>query len=231
MSYLRKKLEAIGPPVIHTVRLVGYALREPARLSHHVAPHPPADRHRGHRRAWRWPSPMSPPTRRSQSFLYQRVDQQLEQSRTSDVGSYESGSPSRRRPRASRPDPSSRRTRWASPSGVPTAATRVQCARRVAVEVRDAAPGPVVNGQSCPGVRRATSRYRPRLPATITGFSNAPTATRGDVLRSPRRPESGGPLFRVRASTLANGDAAHRGPTARATRRAPSTSCSWSSWP
>ena len=30
VSYLRKKLEAEGPPVIHTIRLVGYALREPA---------------------------------------------------------------------------------------------------------------------------------------------------------------------------------------------------------
>ena len=30
VSYLRKKLEVAGPPVIHTVRLVGYARREPA---------------------------------------------------------------------------------------------------------------------------------------------------------------------------------------------------------
>jgi two-component system OmpR family response regulator len=30
VSYLRKKLEAAGPPVIHTVRLVGYVLRDPA---------------------------------------------------------------------------------------------------------------------------------------------------------------------------------------------------------
>src|SRR6516164_5150529 len=30
VSYLRKKLDAFGPPVIHTIRLVGYALREPA---------------------------------------------------------------------------------------------------------------------------------------------------------------------------------------------------------
>ncbi len=30
VSYLRKKLEVAGPPVIHTVRLVGYALREPS---------------------------------------------------------------------------------------------------------------------------------------------------------------------------------------------------------
>src|SRR5438552_10298563 len=29
VSYLRKKLDRLGPPLIHTVRLVGYALREP----------------------------------------------------------------------------------------------------------------------------------------------------------------------------------------------------------
>src|SRR3984957_9342663 len=29
VSYLRKKLDAAGPPVIHTIRLVGYAMREP----------------------------------------------------------------------------------------------------------------------------------------------------------------------------------------------------------
>ena len=31
VSYLRKKLDACGPPLIQTIRLVGYALREPAR--------------------------------------------------------------------------------------------------------------------------------------------------------------------------------------------------------
>jgi two-component system, OmpR family, response regulator len=30
VSYLRKKLERHGPPLLHTVRLVGYVLREPA---------------------------------------------------------------------------------------------------------------------------------------------------------------------------------------------------------
>ena len=30
ISYLRKKLDSHGPPLIQTVRLVGYALREPA---------------------------------------------------------------------------------------------------------------------------------------------------------------------------------------------------------
>ena len=28
VSYLRKKLDAVGPPVIHTIRMVGYTLRE-----------------------------------------------------------------------------------------------------------------------------------------------------------------------------------------------------------
>jgi len=30
VSYLRKKLEKFGPPLIHTIRLVGYVLREPS---------------------------------------------------------------------------------------------------------------------------------------------------------------------------------------------------------
>jgi two-component system OmpR family response regulator len=30
VSYLRKKLDRLGPPLIHTVRLVGYALRRPS---------------------------------------------------------------------------------------------------------------------------------------------------------------------------------------------------------
>ncbi|CAA9270559.1 MAG: hypothetical protein AVDCRST_MAG76-3345 [uncultured Acidimicrobiales bacterium] len=29
VSYLRKKLDRHGPPLLRTVRLVGYALREP----------------------------------------------------------------------------------------------------------------------------------------------------------------------------------------------------------
>jgi two-component system, OmpR family, response regulator len=30
VSYLRRKLDSLGPPLIHTVRLVGYALRDDA---------------------------------------------------------------------------------------------------------------------------------------------------------------------------------------------------------
>jgi two-component system OmpR family response regulator len=31
VSYLRRKLDKLGPPLLHTVRLVGYSLREPDR--------------------------------------------------------------------------------------------------------------------------------------------------------------------------------------------------------
>jgi two-component system OmpR family response regulator len=33
VSYLRKKLDRLGPPLIHTIRLVGYSLRQPAEPS------------------------------------------------------------------------------------------------------------------------------------------------------------------------------------------------------
>jgi two-component system, OmpR family, response regulator len=32
VSYLRKKIDKLGPPLIHTIRLVGYALREPEKV-------------------------------------------------------------------------------------------------------------------------------------------------------------------------------------------------------
>jgi two-component system OmpR family response regulator len=33
VSYLRRKLDKLGPPLLHTVRLVGYSLREPDRTA------------------------------------------------------------------------------------------------------------------------------------------------------------------------------------------------------
>jgi two-component system OmpR family response regulator len=38
VSYLRKKLERHGPPLIHTIRLVGYALREPEPATRPASP-------------------------------------------------------------------------------------------------------------------------------------------------------------------------------------------------
>ena len=49
VSYLRKKLDAHGPPLIHTIRGVGYALRQPRTLDA-LAPRSPARRRaRAHR--------------------------------------------------------------------------------------------------------------------------------------------------------------------------------------
>jgi len=43
VSYLRKKLDRLGPPLIHTIRLVGYALREPEPVPAGQEPDPGKD--------------------------------------------------------------------------------------------------------------------------------------------------------------------------------------------
>jgi len=43
VSYLRKKLDRLGPPPIHTIRLVGYALREPEPVPAGQEPDPGKD--------------------------------------------------------------------------------------------------------------------------------------------------------------------------------------------
>ena len=99
VSYLRKKLEVAGPPVIHTVRLVGYALREPApgltvslRARLLIAIGIIAVVALGHRRHRH--------VLALESFLYQRVDQQLAGARGLYEHAIEQGRPvSVRRPR------------------------------------------------------------------------------------------------------------------------------------
>ena len=79
VSYLRKKLERHGPPLIHTIRLVGYTLRESeARLGVTAAPAAAGRRRGGPRRARRCADVVTYPELRS--FLYSRIDQSLEQS-------------------------------------------------------------------------------------------------------------------------------------------------------
>ena len=82
VSYLRKKLDRHGPPLIHTIRLVGYTLREPEpATAQHVAADPPAPRGRGRR-----PRRAGRGRRRhllgARSFLYKRVDQTARRRRT-----------------------------------------------------------------------------------------------------------------------------------------------------
>jgi hypothetical protein len=79
VSYLRKKLEKYGPPLIHTIRLVGYTLREPEseRGSLSVAAAPPPARGRALSRSPRWWWLISPPISALHSSLYNQVNQAL----------------------------------------------------------------------------------------------------------------------------------------------------------
>ena len=77
ISYLRKKIDVHGPPLIHTVRGVGYALRAAAGVMRVAAD--PARR----RRCWRWPRSAcccsaAITYAEQRSFLLDRVDQQAE---------------------------------------------------------------------------------------------------------------------------------------------------------
>ncbi len=73
----------------------------------------------------------------------------------------------------------------------------------LAVEVRNP-NGSVVNGQSCSAYVDG-SPYLPQIPTTITGFSPGDDGTQVAYFDAPAT-KSGGPEFRVRASTLKNGD-------------------------
>ena len=84
ISYLRKKIDPLGPPLIHTVRGVGYSLRPPALTAEapSVAARPAAwpaslaadGRRAGRQRRWR-------PTAAAPTSCVDRVDQQLADSR------------------------------------------------------------------------------------------------------------------------------------------------------
>jgi two-component system OmpR family sensor kinase len=143
-----------------------------------------------------------------ESFLYQRVDQQLDQAH----GGYEHlandgflltnsicAGPGQFAPggvsvggSAGDPDGSG------GPGGELSNAIQVQ-----AVEVRDPSGG-VVDSQLCPAYVDGT-KYTPRIPTTITGFTTAPDGTQVAYFTAPSQ-QSGGPAFRVRASTLESGE-------------------------
>ena len=134
-----------------------------------------------------------------QSFLYQRVDQQL----TSAHGGYEHridqglaipclGGPNEPLPAAG---PGGNGT---VPEGGPSNVFQSQ-----AVQVRTAS-GALVGGSGCPSYVDGTA-YTPAITTPITGFSAAPDGTQAAFFDAPSA-QADGPTFRVRASTLANGD-------------------------
>jgi two-component system OmpR family sensor kinase len=133
-----------------------------------------------------------------ESFLYQRVDQQLELSQ------------GRAAPAANRPNglfcyrpglviPGGGGPEGAgdSPSPAP------QSFQESAAEIRTIS-GSVVGTQSCPAYVNGKA-YSPKLPATIAGLSTTPGSTQAVYFDAPAT-KAAGPVFRVRASLLDDGN-------------------------
>jgi two-component system OmpR family sensor kinase len=130
-----------------------------------------------------------------ESFLYQRVDQQLDQSQ----GRYQQDASSSGllcfRPQfAPGSDPAGAGAR---PSGAPPSF------QTSAAEVRTAS-GTVVGAQTCPAYVNGKA-FTPLLPTTIAGFSTAAGSTQVTYFNAPAT-TAGGPVFRVRASMLPDGN-------------------------
>jgi two-component system OmpR family sensor kinase len=132
-----------------------------------------------------------------QSFLYQRVDQQLTASHPRYEQAVNSGHgyPCFGGPDAVLPVP--------PPGGDGSDSGSAAAFQTQAVEVRTTA-GDLVAGTSCP-VYVDDKAYTPVISGPITGFSPASDGTQVAFFDAPSSP-SGGPTLRVRASTVANGD-------------------------
>ena len=196
VSYLRKKLEKHGPPLIHTIRLVGYTLREPA---------PEALRCRSAAGCcwrwrpspwWPWWSPGWPPTPPCAP--------------SSTAGSTRASS----RP----PTPCRSRAAGASRCGGDPAGRRRgpghTRARSRRPAVRDDAPGVSVElrgprgtvTETFPGYQQEGRRSRPGSPPGSPGTPRRGTAPPEVVLHRPVHP-AGGPPVRVLAVEQPDGAA------------------------
>ena len=133
-----------------------------------------------------------------QSFLYQRVDQQLTVSHPYFERAVDSGTGYRCAGGPNQLFPGAPRGSGDSPDLGPSNAFQAQ-----AVEVRTAS-GSLVSGTTCP-IYVDGKAYAPAISGPITGFSTASDGTQVAFFDAPSTP-AGGPTFRVRASTVANGD-------------------------
>jgi len=139
-----------------------------------------------------------------ESYLYQQADQQLSLTHGRFEAAVNSGqsisasycyAPGLSSPPAGSPP---------APGGEPEpGGPRSNVTGAVAVEVRSPTGG-LVNGQSCAAYVDSTP-HLPQIPATITGFSTAADGTRAAYFDAPST-KAGGPEFRVRASTLKDGN-------------------------
>ena len=123
------------------------------------------------------------------SFLYQRIDQQLQQSHVGIEGWVDSGRHIACFAVANGNGPGE------GPGGP---ALEVQ-----SVEIRTVA-GTVVGNQSCPAYVDGVN-YTPNLPRVISGYTPERNGELVTYFDAPST-QSGGPLFRVRASVLQDGD-------------------------
>ncbi len=133
-----------------------------------------------------------------QSFLYQRIDQLLDNEHVRIEFALNSGHTvpcaNPRSPSAATPPP---------PDTGPDGGGGFNLFQAFAIEVRTPA-GKLVTGQTCPAYLGQTG-YTPELPTTISGL--APDGHGGMVARfTAGATEAGGPAFRVRASALDDGD-------------------------
>jgi two-component system OmpR family sensor kinase len=140
-----------------------------------------------------------------ESFLYQQADQQLDQAHGGLEAAANNGHSIPGGSLCFAPVPfTNPSTASSAPSSGPDAGQLPSnVTGALAVEVR-APGGGVVNGQSCAAYRDG-SNYLPLVPTVITGFSKAEGGTQVAYFDAPAT-EQGGPVFRVRASTLNNGD-------------------------
>jgi len=130
-----------------------------------------------------------------QSFLYQRLDQQLSGAHFGYQNAIEDGRPIPCiNPNQSFPTGPGA----GAPDGAPSNAFRIE-----AVQVRTAS-GALVGGRGCPTYVGRTA-YTPAITSPITGFSSDGNGSQVTFFDAPSS-QAGGPTFRVMASTLSNGD-------------------------
>jgi two-component system OmpR family sensor kinase len=133
-----------------------------------------------------------------ESFLYQRVDQQLDQVHVGYQQEANGGfllrcfNPGQIVPGRGGPGGEGN-----LPDGAPPSF------QSSATEVRSVS-GKVVSSQSCPAYVNGTA-FTPSLPTTIAGFSATSSPTQVTYFNAPAT-RAGGPAFRVLASALDNGD-------------------------
>ena len=144
-----------------------------------------------------------------ESFLYQRIDQQLEASHAEYESWVDSGrllscyAVSGIAPGPGLPGGGAGGGGGGGGGGGDDSVPPVNAVEVQAVEVR-APSGGVVDSQRC-AANVGGVNYMPQIPQTVTGFATQSNGEKVTYFTAPAT-KSGGPTFRVRASVLDNGD-------------------------